>query len=381
MSQSMNLNESAKEAAPQGNRPLKEQLKLLFGALIMPLFFFVAMPGIYAAAFHSPAPHHMRVDVIGSDTQTSDLATGLSVKLGDSFDVAVSADVDAALLRLDTMQTRGAYDPSTGTLYVASAGNLAATNAVETVFKQVAEAADQDIVIEDVAPLPAADRLGTALMFMGLGAIVAGFLTTTVLNVAFPGLRIRDELGVLAIVSAVAAVVPMFIAYAVYGAFSGHIVGVALALAASCFVTGVFHGGGLRLIGPAMILVTVFLTIMLGIPASGAAIGIDMIPRFFSFLHPLLSTPASLESLKRILYFDGAGIGTNVVTLAMWALLGLALYGISLLMAHKEKSSPFSLDNDTTVSSGSPRNHETDFSSDALDALDENANPLTGARS
>ncbi|WP_073256048.1 hypothetical protein [Cryptosporangium aurantiacum] len=312
----------------------------MLGVLVLPLFFLVALPAVYLGALHQPAPHDMRVAVIGSGTPAGNLATGLAAQVGDSFEVETLGTVEQARSALRHLEIRAAYDPATATVYVASAGSAAGANAAEQLFTKVAAQTDKTLTIEDVVPLPASDRIGVSLIFLGLAAVVAGFLTATVLNVAVPGLSIRRELGYLAGAAVAAAVIPMFTAYCVYGVFDSAILGTGALLAAICFVTGVFHAGGIRLIGPAMVMVTVFFTVILGVPASGAAVPRDMLPDFFDWLNPLLSTPAALDGLRRVLYFDGTGIGRNVVTLAMWALIGFGLLALSTLKSPKPEGAP-----------------------------------------
>jgi len=319
------------EPKHEARRP--SRWKPLLGVLVLPLFFLVALPAVYLGALHQPAPHDMRVAVIGSGAPAERLASGLDAQAGDAFDVETVSTVAQARSALRHLEIRAAYDPATATVYVASAGSAAGANTTEQLFTKVAAQSNQTLTVDDVVPLPAGDRLGVSLIFLGLAAIVAGFLTATVLNVAVPGLSIRRELGYLAGAAVAAAVIPMFTAYCVYGAFDGAVLGTGAFLAAVAFVTGVFHAGGIRLIGPAMVMVTVFFTVILGVPASGAAVPRDMLPTFFDWLHPLLSTPAALDGLRRVLYFGGTGIGRNVVTLAMWGLIGFGLLGLSTLKA------------------------------------------------
>ena len=305
--------------------------RALIGALLLPLFLLVFLPMSYLGGLHKPAPHDMRVDIIGSGAQPAALATGLATRVGDSFAVGTADTVAEAQSRLRHLEIRAAYDPATATVFVAGAGSAVAANTVEKLFTSVASQAGKNLTVRDVAPLPSSDRLGISFLFLGVAAVVAGFLTATVLHVAVGSLSIRQQLGILAGISVMSAVIPMFTAYCVYGALASGIVGVGALLAAVAFVTGVFHLGGLRLIGPGMILVTLLFGIILGIPASGVAVPPDMLPSFYNWLHPLLSTPAALDGLRRVLYFHGTGIARDIVALAMWALIGFALLALSTL--------------------------------------------------
>ena len=131
--------------------------------------------------------------------------------------------------------------------------------------------------------------------------------------------------------SAISGIIPTFVAYSVYGALSANVVGVALLLSAFAFVIGSFHLAGMRLIGPAMVLPTLLIMLLFGVPASGGAIAPEMVPGFFTHLHSVLPTPALIEGLKRLVYFPDAPLGATVTTLAVWAVIAIFLLVLAAL--------------------------------------------------
>lgn len=321
---------------PSADTPASER-KMLLGALVMPLFMMIVLPLLYSWGFHSPTPHHMRVQIIGTSPQTTALAAGLELKAGSSFDVTTAPDADAARAAILRLDSRGAYDPATNTAYVASAGNLAATQVAETLFQSITgQTGAPAPTVVDLQPPGHKDVLGNTVLFLGLAAILGGFLTATVIQLLTPGLSLRVELTILAGAAVTSAVIPLFTAYAVYGALSGPYFRVGALLAASSFIIGAFHLGGMRLIGPAQMIPTILVMVLLGVPASGAAIAQEMVPGFFGTLHSILPTPALLEGLKRTVYFPDAGVGATEAVMACWALLAAALLGAAFLKHPKQ---------------------------------------------
>jgi hypothetical protein len=328
--------------------------KMMLAALSFPLFMAIALPGLYLAAFHEPSPDHMKVQIIGTSDSAQQLAAGLTTSSDGSFEASTVADSDTAVEHLEVLTSRGAYDPATGDLYVASAGSPAAEQAVRAAFESVAADDGQELTVTDVAPLPDHDRLGVTSLFMGLGGVLAGFTCATVLGSAVRNLRLRHEIAIIGLMSATAGVLTTFIGYAVYGALTTELLGVGTIITAVAFVSGLIQSGGLKLIGPGMTVISVIILILLGVPASGAAIPADMTPGFFADLQTLLPTSAALDALRRTIYFGGTGIGPNLAALAFWGLLGAAMIGISRLKspgaddAARDAVSPFPVDDSLT---------------------------------
>ncbi|MEU1994151.1 hypothetical protein ABZ511_06850 [Nocardia gamkensis] len=313
-------------------------VKMLVGALLFPLFMALALPGAYLYAFHEPQPREMPVEIIGADQDSARLASGLAATMAPSFRVTAVADADTARRHLDDLSSRGAFEPTTGTLYVASAGSPLAKATVETAFGSVAQQLGTELTVRDVAPLPESDRLGISLLFVGLAAILAGFVTATVLNVAVKDLSIRTEMMILGLVALIAAVITTFIAYSAYGALSGHLLGVAALVASGTVCAGMVQSGGVKLIGPGMTVIGVTVLVILGIPASGIAVPVEMLPSLFADLHSWLPTSAVLDGLRRTLYFDGGGISSDLPIIGLWIALGAGAIWLSTLRSTNERA-------------------------------------------
>lgn len=321
------------EDHPTG-RQLRRRRVLLSG-MLLPLFFMIGLPLAYVGLMHTPTPNGMEISVIGSSSAAEKfIGIAESGSTGDEFDIREVDSVDHAKDRIMHLDARAAYDPDTGTLYVASASNNTATTAAESYVTAIATASGQAVTIEDISALPTSDVVGTGILYVGLGAIVGGFLTTTTMSIVAPRIRIRTKVVVLGVMSIAAAAVQILISYGITDTLQSNMWGVAGLAAALAFTCGIINLAGFVLWGPVQLLISIGLFIFLGVPASGVPIGIDMAPSFYQFLQPLLPSSAALDGFKRIVYFDGNGIGPILVTLAAW----ISVSVVGLVIAHRRRA-------------------------------------------
>lgn len=305
--------------------------RLLFGGMMLPLFFLIALPLAYIGLLHAPSPNHMKIDIVGPPTVTEPIIAGVTAQQGHAFDLTSITSGDEARSRVSHLDARASYEPATGSVYVASAGNMQSTAAATRFLTALAGTQGQQVHVIDLAPLPKDDALGTGVMYVGLGALLGGFLTATVTALTAPRLANRAKVGVVLGMSAVATIVELVIGYGIMHTLSGHawqVAGILFLLAATC---GLLNLGGFLTIGPVMLFVSLTLFIMLGVPSSGVPVGTDMASSFYQFLQPYLPTSAALDALKRMVYFDGHGVGPRLLTMAVWLAIGVVLVLISTI--------------------------------------------------
>ncbi|WP_129661196.1 ABC transporter permease [Rothia uropygialis] len=352
--------------------------KVLKFSIVLPLFMTIMFPLVYGFSMHSPSPHGLKVAVIGSDAKTEQMATKLNATAGASYEVSAVASVDEAKDQIESLQIRAAWDPQTNTEYVATMGASTAAQFAEAYFTKAAPqvltqsgqyASPDDVpepTVQDLVPPPPNDGMGTSLMFMGLPVLLASFMTAVGLRSNLAKLSAKVSISIMGIMALFIATVPMFIAYAIHGAFTEHGLPVYCLLAFMSFTVMLFHTGGLRLIGLYMALPTMFLLVLLGIPASGAGMAIELVPPVFQGLHKILPTPALMEALRRILYFPNAPLSSYIITLMFWFFLALILLAVSFLKKPRP-SDPDALDfeqkGDSEIPEGAPRHVSRGYSS------------------
>lgn len=83
---------------------------------------------------------------------------------------------------------------------------------------------------------------------------------------------------------------------------------------------GLITLAGFKLIGPAQLLITLFVFIIPGVAASGIAVQLDLAPSFYGgVLHAILPTAQGLGAIRDVIYFDGAGVGSSLAVMGAWA--------------------------------------------------------------
>lgn len=312
---------------------------MILMAMLFPVFMAFAYPGSYLSAMLQPAPDHMQLAVVESTEEAPQIAQQLQAEGGDAVDVTTVPDVKSAKSDVTHLDVRAAYDPETGDLFTASAGGAQATSAAQSIFQKVADQTDQTLAVHDLKKPVDADSTGTGFMYMLTASLVAGYVTATMLTSLAKGARLRTKLAVQALMAVIAGVLTAGVCFGFYGVYDQHLVGAALISSALFLTATVVQLGVAGLLGQASTLVGITLFVILGVPASGVAATADMLPGFFRVLHRLLPSGAGGELFRRVLYFDSHGIGSWVLLLVTWFLLGLGLIWLGTLRSpHSDPS-------------------------------------------
>jgi len=298
----------------------------------VPFTMIAIMLSAMLGAMQEPTPRHMPVALVGSTTQQAQqMADSLNESMEGKFDFTIVDDAAEAKSMVESQDLTGAFilpsqDDPQATIYTAQASGNAASQVVVQVFTQIGQSQNMTVDHQELAALPAGDNMGTVAMYLGMGWVMAGFMVIMVGSTAAPHTRPLPKLiPLLAVYSAFMSVVLYLIAGPFTNSVDGHFwklfsVGM-LAIFAVAMLTTVFN----RLIGMLCLLPTMLIVMFLGVPASNGALSIYMEPRMFNILHDILPMPAAVESIRSILYFDSEGLGAHLITLAIWALVCLAL--------------------------------------------------------
>ena len=91
--------------------------------------------------------------------------------------------------------------------------------------------------------------------------------------------------------------------------------------------------GLLRLAGRYAIgLAIILFLLLLSIPSSGGPVPYQMVPAFFSWLHPILPLGNLIDAMRSIFYFDGTDMIRPTLVLCAWIVVGAALVTASALL-------------------------------------------------
>lgn len=307
-------------------------LRHVLGHLLTPLLMCIGMGLAYLGAFHSPQPHDLRVDIVGSGPSAQVLAQTLQDKGAGALDVRTVPDRSTAVHALEQQQVYGAYLPGAKPeLLVASASSDTSATVVEKVFTKVAAAQNAPLKVTDVTDLAKGDPTGQGIFFLLVALSIGSYASVAVIGGAGAVLALRIRallaLGMSLLVSGIGAVFagPMF-----------HLVEHGLG---GVWAMSWLYSAGILLIGVGLhtflkrwtTLGVMVLFVMLNFTSSGGIFRPELQPGFFGALHAFWNGAGFVEGTRSHVYFAGHGLGGHVLVLTLWLLAGIALLGIAAL--------------------------------------------------
>jgi hypothetical protein len=217
-------------------------------------------------AFHHPVPHHVSIAVAASPAATAGLQHELDVAAPGGFTLRPAAGAAGA---------RAAVLHQTSLLYVVLSCVVAAYFMVITMQRAVGFS-----------------RRAHVATSIGWGAVAAAvaYLAAAYVVQAIPPHPL-DLLYLFLLTQAVSLT-----AYGLVPFFGGFFPGIAITL-----------------------------FVLLGVPSSGAAVPVQLVPGFFSFLHPILPMGNAADALRSIGYFGNSQLLRPTAVLCAWTAAGATL--------------------------------------------------------
>lgn len=299
---------------------------------LFPLSILVMVVGLMSFSMHQPQVRDLPVVVVGADNaMAGQVADGLQEGIGSVVDVGVASSVDVATDLIREQEVVAAYvlpdEPGGAAALLSSSGaGVSQQSAVRSIFGSVAASQQTELEFRDVAPLTDDDTMGSNSLYVGMSWIMAGFLLCAVLRGGAPELRrVRQFLPFLGGWAVGMAVWLWFLFDVLIGAVNGHalqLIGFgAVTIFAVSAVTSVFT----RTVGLAAIVPVMVVLMLAGVPASGGGLSIYMVPELFRVLSEVLPLPAAVDAARSMVYFDGDGVGRDLLVIAIWGVAGLLL--------------------------------------------------------
>ncbi|RJO77570.1 hypothetical protein D5S18_07425 [Nocardia panacis] len=307
---------------------VRHQLRHVAGHLLTPLLMCLGMALAYLGAFHQPAPHHLKVAVIGATPQTQVLAQTMKDRAGDALEVITLPSRDAALTQLRDRDLAGAYLPDgpRPELLVAKAGSDTTAMAAEAIFHQVAGRQGVPLTVTDIAPPSKGDPTAQGIFFLLVALSVGSYGSVAAIGAAGAELRmaVRAAVGVGAALAV--SVIGIVVAGPVFHVID-HDFGAIWAMAWLYCAGIVLVGIGLHTyLRRWTTLVLMLLFVMLNFTSSGGIYRPELQGGFFGALHAFWNGAGFVEGARSLLYFDGgAGFTTRLLSLFLWLAVGIAL--------------------------------------------------------
>lgn len=324
------------ETAPGGGPAVPEEdRKTRIGRYValfaMPFLMVTMMYATYVGTMHDPAPRDMPVAVVGAGAPARALADGIEKAAGGALDVRTVATGDAAVDLLKDREISGALLPpaqgaTEAVVYTAGAAGASQAGTVQQLLAPVAVENGWTTTTEDVAPVAPGDLSGTAVLFAGMGMMLAGYVPLSILTMSLPYLlTLRRFVPLMLGWSALTSTLIWVLLGPVVGAVEGHylhFLGIGMLATGAVALTQLLFT---KLVGPLAVLFGMLLWVVFGMPSSNLSLSVHTMPGFFQWLHGVLPLPAAGESMRSLIYFDGRGIGGHLLTLGAWAVAALAL--------------------------------------------------------
>lgn len=315
---------------PETPAERKGRLGALF---VMPFLIVTMMYATYMGTMHDPRPSQVPVAIVGDGPAAEQTARDLERSGDGALSVRVAADLDEVTDLVHSGDLAGAMTLPVprgggGSVDVITASAAGAGQASVVSGLLVPFASSQGWVVDpvDLAPLPAEDSSGTAVLFAAMGLMLAGYVPLSAMLLGTPNLtRLRRFVPCSLGWSLLMSVVTWLIVGPVIGAVDGHFLPFVAVGALAVMAVHVCQLLFTKILGPFAVLVGMLLWVIFGVPSSGLAMSIHTMPGFFGWLHDVLPLPATGQALRSIVYFDGDGIGRHLLVLAAWLAVGLAL--------------------------------------------------------
>ncbi|MEZ5223711.1 MAG: hypothetical protein R2743_19640 [Ilumatobacteraceae bacterium] len=287
----------------------------------MATLFFV----VYGTAFGQPDP--VGVPVLVIDDQAVAERLDASPNLA-ALDVATLDEARERLAAGDAYGAIAVQSDGSMDLLLASGKGRSGASVVSGAATSMAAATGSIVRTEEVVPLAAGNPTGTfefyVVVFLGLvgglGATVLSRLLTSERRGRRPFLA---RVGTFAVYTAAAALLFALLAGPVLDAFPGSFGGLFVTFWGYALATALAVGGIYTVLGPiAAGAASLVLTVFGNASAAGPVVR-EAMPALYRSANPFLPHGAAIDLIRGVQYFDGAGIGGAVITLAMWATLGL----------------------------------------------------------
>ncbi|MFE4693384.1 hypothetical protein ACFRH6_25480 [Streptomyces sp. NPDC056749] len=298
-------------------------LRHVLSHLITPLLMCVGMGLAYLGAFHAPAPHDLRADVVGSGASAQVLAQTLQDKGDGALSVRTVADRDIAANHLRTQQSYGAYVPgSKPELMVATASSDTSATVVQKIFTEVAAGQGAPLQVTDVEPTADGDPTGQGIFFLLVAVSIGSYASVAVIGGAGAVLALRIRAGL--------AIGTSLVVSAIGAAFAGPVFGLVDHGLGGLWAMAWLYSAGILLIGVGLhtflkrwtTLGVMLLFVMLNFTSSGGIFRPELQPGFFGALHSFWNGAGFVEGVRSHVYFGGHALGGHLLVLSLWFVAG-----------------------------------------------------------
>jgi hypothetical protein len=243
-----------------------------------------------------------------------------------SFAFTIYPTEAEALAAIDQRDTVAALvaGPTGPRLVVAGAAGDAVTGGITAALTNAFQAQGAELPVEVVHPFGSGDPHGIVLFFLVLATVITSVVVGALTVLGTPGRPWMSSLGVIATYAVLAGVVGTFTAAWLVGGYDDVWLVVGLVALVS-FAVAIVIAACARILGPVGVALGALIVVLVGLVSSGGPLGSAFLPDAYRAVAPWLPVDAAYSAIRGALYFDGAGVGTPVIILALWAIGGIVV--------------------------------------------------------
>ncbi len=299
----------------------------------------------YIGAFHRPAPHRLGLAVVAPAELRTTVVNRLNALPGRPLEAVAVDSTAAGTSKLLARTVYGVFVVDAAgnqdRLVEASASGVSASTAMTTVMTAVEVHEHRTVQVHDIRPPLPGDRNSLSSFYLVVGWIVGGYLVSAILGVSAGSRpanvnRATVRLAAIAVYAVVTGVAGALIAGPWLHALPSHVVALGLLGALLVFSAGAFSMGLQVVAGTVGIGLSILLFVVIGNPSAGGAYAWPLLPTFWRVVGPYIPSGAGTAATRGIAYFDGIGIGTNLLVIATYAVVGIVLvYAVLVDVGHQ----------------------------------------------
>jgi len=308
-----------------GRKRAGEAARTLATGLWLPALLLTELLFSYLPAFHHPAPHHVSIAVAASRAATARLQHELGVAAPGGFTLRPTAGAAEARAAVLYQSAVAAYVPGGPhpLLYGAKADGAALETVIRQTFAAVAGRAGGTLAFRELVPAVPGDASGTSLLYVVLSCAVAAYFMVNTMQRAVGFTRRAYVATGIGWGAAAAAAAYLAAAYVVQ-AIPPHPLDLLYLFLLTQAVSLTAYGL-VPLFGGFFPGIAITLFILLGVPSSGGAIPVQLVPGFFSFLHPILPLGNAADALRSVGYSGNSQLLRPTAVLCAWTAAGATL--------------------------------------------------------
>jgi hypothetical protein len=290
---------------------------------------------LLGTAIRDPRPHDIPIGIAAPPPVAQQLTAAFGQNAPGAFAFTTYPSEAEARTAVDGRSVVASLivGPGGPTLVVAQAAGDAVTGAVTAALTAAFQAQGQQLTVQTVHPLAAGDSHGIVLFFLVLATLISSVAAGALTLFGMPGASRPTRVGVLALAAISISIVGPATATWLTNGYGDGIWAAMAILSLASFAVGATIAAFARWLGAQGAALGVVGVVLLGLVSSGGPLGRAFLPDAYRAIAPWLPVEPTIEALKGVLFFGGAGIGTSLIVLTSWAVAAVVVLTLGRVRA------------------------------------------------